>query len=116
MRAWRVMFAALVLVIAWLAFSPKPPDIGTGWDKTNHLAAFAALAFVGALASTWRWRLAGGLLAYGGFIELVQARIPGRSGEWNDLLADALGISLGLLMSAALAWAAQRRTNRPARR
>jgi len=94
------LFAALVIAVAWLALAPRPPvGISTGWDKTNHLLAFAALLCSGRLA--WARRpalLALALLAYGGLIELLQLQIPGRDGEWADLLADACGMGLGLLV------------------
>jgi VanZ family protein len=40
------------------------------------------------------------LLAYGGAIEIIQWFVPGRSCEWGDLLADAMGISIGALLAA----------------
>ncbi len=42
------------------------------------------------------------LLAYGGAIELIQSQLPPREGDWADLLADGIGIGLGLLIHAAL--------------
>lgn len=103
---WRALLVLLLLVISWLAFSPKPPDgIDTGWDKANHLLAFATLAVVSALslAGAQRQRkVVLGLLAYGIFIELVQSQIPGRSAEPADVLADMAGVALGLLLLAAL--------------
>lgn len=99
-RGWTALLLVLMVVIAWLAFSPRPPpQVDTGWDKSNHLLAFAVLAFTAELAF-WprprrRWFTGLGLLAYGALIELVQSQIPQRSGEWPDLLADAVGILLG---------------------
>jgi VanZ family protein len=101
-RGWQVVLALLATVICWLAFSPAPPpQVDTGWDKANHALAFATLAVTAELAF-WtlrgrRWRNAAGLMAFGAFIEVVQSRIPGRSGEWPDLVADAVGVALGLL-------------------
>jgi len=42
------------------------------------------------------------LLAYGGAIEVIQLFVPGRSCEWGDLLADAIGISLGVLLAKGM--------------
>lgn len=106
-RGWMLVLALLVVQVGVLAFSPDPPTaIDSGWDKANHLLAFAALAF-SAEAAFWplparRWRNGAALMSYGVFIELVQTLIPGRSGELPDLLADAAGIALGLLLAAAL--------------
>lgn len=107
-RAWLSLLLVLLAVTCWLAFSPAPPPVAdTGWDKANHLLAFATLAVVASLAAwPWRgraWRVAVGLLAYGVFIETVQAQLPRRSAEWADLLADGAGIALGLMVVAAAA-------------
>ncbi|MFG6468878.1 VanZ family protein [Roseateles sp. BYS87W] len=104
---WRAALAALTVVITTLALIPHPPaQATTGWDKSNHALAFASLAFCGVWA-LWReprqWpALAGAVLAYGGAIEVAQSFLPPRSGEWADLLADALGIALGLVAAATV--------------
>ncbi|MBB5203643.1 VanZ family protein [Inhella inkyongensis] len=95
----RALLALLLTVISFLALWPITEQLpGTGWDKANHLLAFAALG----ACSRWAWPrapwllLALALLAYGGLIELLQTQLPPRSGEWVDLLADGLGALLGL--------------------
>ncbi len=113
-RAWRLTLLALLAVISFLALTPAPPsNIDSGWDKLNHLAAFAVLALAAAFSAADSLRHAGrsalALLAYGGLIELLQSRMPPRQGEWADLLADAVGILLGLALAALL-----RRLARPA--
>jgi VanZ family protein len=104
---WRASLLLLLIVISYLALSPAPPKgIGSSWDKLNHAMAFASLAFCGYCSlSSHRARWLGlplALLAYGGAIELMQLNIPGRDGEWADLIADAVGISVGLSAAAAL--------------
>lgn len=101
-RLWQALFVLFFIAVSYLALSPAPPDgISTGWDKSNHALAFASLAFSGRLAWTRRpWPLFMALLAYGGAIELLQLNIPNRDGDWHDLLADAVGIALGLVASA----------------
>jgi VanZ family protein len=106
-RAWRIVLILLLVTIGWLAFSPNPPpQADTGWDKMNHLLAFSVLTACACFAwagTPWRFaRVTLALLAYGVFIEVVQTQIPGRSGEWPDLLADSLGIAIGLLLVALL--------------
>jgi VanZ family protein len=101
---WRIALLFLLAVITWLALSPAPPpQADLGWDKLNHLTAFATLAVVAVLGRIGSfWRVGGALLAYGGSIEVLQTFIPNRAGEWADLLADGVGMALGLLLVAAL--------------
>lgn len=113
-RAWRVLLLLLLAVISYLALSPAPPPgMDTGWDKLNHLLAFASLALAACFSTGSgplpALRSALALLAYGGLIEVLQTLLPPRQGEWADLLADAMGIGLGLLAAALL-----RRLARPA--
>ena len=103
-RAWRWALLLLAGLIAVLAVLPVPPQqADLGWDKLNHLVAFATLA----LCAVFGWRSSRAarlgvllaLLAFGGAIELVQLQVPNRTGEWADLGADALGIGLGALVA-----------------
>ena len=106
-RVWRG--ASIVLLILVLAATLMPAIwfwsdrvrlsswIG-GIDKWAHFAAFLALAlwFSGLYRVTSYWRVAVGLLAFGVLIELCQRAVGYRSAEWLDVLADALGIAVGL--------------------
>ncbi|MEO5695964.1 MAG: VanZ family protein [Burkholderiaceae bacterium] len=110
-HAWRALLLALVVVISGLALTPEPSaSASLGWDKLNHAASFAALAFAAWLGfagnrGTTALVLAG-LLAFGASIEIAQSFIPSRSSEWGDLLADAIGLACGALLAAAAAqWA-----------
>jgi VanZ family protein len=101
---WRALLALMLVVISWLAFAPVPFNDGElPLDKARHLLAFAALAWVA--AQGWgrarQAAIAMALLAYGVFIELVQSQVPGRHASTSDVLADALGIVLGLLAARA---------------
>lgn len=103
-RLWRALLAVLLVAITYLALAPQPPQgVSTGWDKSNHTLAFGSLAFTSVWALWPRPRqwglLALALLVYGGGIEILQSYLPPRSGEWMDLLADGMGISLGLLVA-----------------
>ncbi len=94
---------------------PQPPAAAdTGWDKLNHVLAFAGPCFAGLAARAGRgWRsalsIALGLLLWGGLLEALQGLLPPRSAEWLDLLADAIGVATG-----ALAYASARRLLRAA--
>ena len=90
-----------------LALLPEPfESVSTGWDKSNHLLAFAALALSGrrafAASRAAGAFVPGALLAYGALIELLQTLVPNRSGEWGDFAADVVGVALGLLLAQAL--------------
>ena len=106
-RLWRGALLLLAIAVAVLALVPTPPrEVDLGWDKLNHVFAFAVLAVCAVFG--WRGSRAArlimllALLAFGGAIELLQLQIPDRSGEWADLGADAIGIGLGALL--ALLW------------
>ncbi len=98
------LFALALVVISYLALSPAPPQAADlGWDKLNHFSAFGTLVLLGGLAwPAGLGRLAWALLGYGGLIEILQTQVPGRSAEWADLLADGIGILLGLALTLVL--------------
>jgi VanZ family protein len=105
--AWLVVLVLLLAIISGLAFGPAShtPNL-PGWDKVNHLLAFLVLGTVASFAHAPGWRrtmlTASGLLLYGAFIEIVQAQLPNRHGDWDDLVADVVGLLCGLLLAAAL--------------
>lgn len=106
-KLWRLAALVLAVAILYLALSPAPPEaIDTGWDKLNHGLAFASLTVAGYFGWAgnrprliWLWSA---LLAFGGGIEIGQLFVPSRSAEWNDWLADAVGIAIGTLIAYLL--------------
>jgi len=94
---WRSLFWCCILAVLILALAPTAPELpSTGWDKGNHVLAFAVLAILGLRA--YAPRVAAimlGLLAYGGLIEVLQSFTTYRLAEWGDLLADGIGILAG---------------------
>jgi VanZ family protein len=101
---WRWAFGTCAAAVLALALLPRvPPMVSTGWDKGNHMLAFATLAVLGLWAYPRRSALLlAGLLAYGGLIEILQSFTPNRVAEWPDLVADALGLLLGWGLVRAL--------------
>jgi VanZ family protein len=104
---WRLLLAALAGVTAWFAFMPADPNVpADGSDKIEHVLAFGALAtaaaFCTAAGALQSAIAAVCLVAYGGFIEVVQSFLPTRQADWADLLADAVGVAGGLLLAALL--------------
>ncbi|VTU40963.1 putative integral membrane protein [Variovorax sp. PBS-H4] len=102
----RSAFWACALAILAMSLMPPVPQMPTtGWDKSNHMLAFAVLMLLG------RWAYAGrtvhlvcGLLAYGALIELLQSLTPDRFAEWGDLLADGFGLVAGLGLGQMMTW------------
>lgn len=96
--AWRLTFWTCVFAVMVLALIPPVPHMPTtGWDKSNHLLAFAVLTLLGCWAYPGRtMAVLLGLLTYGGLIESLQSLTPDRFAEWADWLADGLGLMLGL--------------------
>lgn len=92
---WLLVFAMLTLMVLSL-MTPSADLPSTGWDKGNHMLGFALLAALGHFA--WpgvRWPVLLGLLAYGGLIEVLQSFTPARFAEFNDLVADGVGLLAG---------------------
>ena len=88
--------ATLVLTVAMLWPMKAPPPAPEGSDKLVHLVAFAALAFP--LARTGRFGLLPvfiGASAFGGIIELIQPSFN-RSADFNDWVADVVGVIIGI--------------------
>jgi VanZ family protein len=73
-------------------------------DKLEHAGAFAALMVLGSLA--WPrhlFRVAVGLLIYGGLTEVLQGTLTStRSASAADWVADALGVGVGYLLFSRL--------------
>ena len=76
--------------------SPNAPN-----DKVTHLMTFAALALSGRWAGLSPLPLLGGLTAYAAATEVLQSVLPiNRHGDPRDLVADVLGLLIGL----AIGW------------
>ncbi len=104
-KNWRLLFYTLLVIVLVLALVP-PPDLPShsGSDKLHHALAFTVLTLLLSLAHptlSVALRVAA-LLAYGLVMEALQSFTTYRSAEWSDLLADTLGILLGLLLARAL--------------
>ena len=77
-------------------------------DQIVHAFLFALLAWVWCRPPARAGRVRGVLLAsvaavaYGGAIEICQMLLGYRSGEWMDLVADAVGVAFGALLASRL--------------
>ena len=90
----------LVAMIVWLSVTPRPPDLGIEHgDKLGHFAAYGAVTFwFGQLYARLATRAAyaTGFIAMGVALEFVQRALGYRSFEVLDMVADAIGVVLGL--------------------
>jgi VanZ family protein len=97
-RVWQAITIMTAMAVLALALSPAPPRaLDSGWDKANHVLAFATLGMMANLAwsSAWRWVA---LLGYGALIEVLQGWTPTRQASWTDVGADALGLALAAVL------------------
>lgn len=99
-----LVFAATLMPAIW--FWPQRQQMAT-WlvdaDKWLHTTAFAVLAiwFSGQYRRRSYWRIALGLMAFGVLIEAAQRLVTYRSSEGLDIVADGVGILIGLLVAVA---------------
>jgi len=106
----RVLFAiGLVTVVVLSLISLGKPAGFAIWDKAQHAAAYAALAFAGLLSFPGRRAavtICLALFALGALLELVQMYLDNRVGSFGDAAANGVGVMAGLLGVMLLARAA----------
>ncbi len=109
-RLARVGFAGLLVATTVMLLLPREElSSHAPNDKVGHLVTFAALALVGRWAHLPWVALAVGLAAYAATTEVLQSLLPvNRHGDVRDLLADVVGVLLGLAASLVVARAAAR--------
>lgn len=104
-RTWWIAGGVLIAIgIAAGSLAPagSAPSIGL-WDKAEHALGYAALAawFAGIVPPSRYVRLGVALLAFGVAIELAQGAMNvGRTADPRDVLANGVGIVIGLGMAA----------------
>ena len=107
-RFLKVLFWMSFVAINILALSPAPYlpplEIFNWWDKAQHAIAFATLAVMAVLAypEALMRRIAFLLIVLGVLIEVLQYFSGYRYGDWQDALADGVGVLLGLGLVAWL--------------
>jgi VanZ family protein len=96
----KALFWACFLAINILALSPAPylPEIFNWWDKAQHAIAFAVLAVLAVLAypEGSKRRIAFLLIGQGVLIEVLQYFSGYRYGDWQDAVADGVGVLVGM--------------------
>jgi len=103
----KALFWVCFLAINILALSPAPYlpplEIINWWDKAEHAIAFAVLAELAVLAAlaypeASRLRIALLLMGQGVLIEVLQYYGGYRFGDWQDAVADGVGVLVGLVV------------------
>lgn len=112
-RFARVAFVFMLLLVTVLSLAPvDQPDFSPN-DKVNHFIAYAAMTFVAA----WGWVVSAtakvlrvrviiviGLLCFGGLIEFVQGFTGYRFASIADIVANSVGIVIGLVIFELSYW------------
>ena len=99
---WKALFWTLVLATLWLSLVPveQVPAAFSFWDKAQHALGFAGLALLGLMAYPKRiLTVLFGLMLFGAAIELAQWLTGWRQGDWQDWLADGIGLILGTVIT-----------------
>lgn len=100
---WRQLSLSILAAITVLSLIPlsELPEF-PGSDKTHHLLAYGLLMLPVALKRPRYWPLwLVFFAAWSGVIELVQPYVN-RYGEWLDLLANIVGLLLGVVVAYGL--------------
>ena len=98
--AARVLLAIAVAGTVWTSLLP-PSDLPSGfglYDKLVHGIGYGVLAAL-ALASGLRWPAAlASVIGLGVVLEIAQGLLGYRSFEWMDVVADAIGAGIAVLL------------------
>ncbi|HCU54667.1 MAG TPA: hypothetical protein DIC36_10475 [Gammaproteobacteria bacterium] len=103
---FRLALLTVTIVVMYLATTDQSiPGIDDLDDKFSHILAFGALSFL--LDFSWPNRQfdlkkTAALLTFGIFIEVVQYFLPYREAAVTDVIADAVGIAVYLLVAPLL--------------
>lgn len=98
---WQAAGWAMVALVIWLSLTPHPPQPPAllSWDKADHLLAYAVLMywFAQSFVRHWRWPLF--LCVLGFALEVLQGLSAVRSFDLYDMVANVLGVMLGLMLA-----------------
>ena len=98
-RALLVLWICLVAVIMYVGLKPSPMSLTHPADKFVHIGGCAVVILLPAILIRQVFYLfasAAILFLAGAGIELYQSFLPGRQASTGDLLADVVGIILGI--------------------
>jgi len=98
-----------MLAVIFIASLLPTEHLPKGNDKLHHLVSYAVLAWWFVLAFRPKsysktFILALKLIAFGGIIEILQGLSGYRFAEWQDLLANSIGIFMGCFIALKLSF------------
>lgn len=100
-KLWLVIGWGMIVVVWYLSLTPKPPEMGIKlWDKLNHFIAYSVLmGWFGQLYLQKKQRIFWLVffIAMGIGIEIFQGMGTHRFFEYNDMLANTLGVIAAIL-------------------
>jgi VanZ family protein len=94
------IFMVLMITVVCLVPSQELPKLGIS-DRTEHFLAFGAVAFwFGSIMVRRDLPWVGlAVVGFGGLIEIAQGAMGlGRHADWYDMLADTLGVLVGMAL------------------
>lgn len=95
-RIFFVLLCTCITILSLLPGSFLPPQTFNIWDKAQHAGAFLLLSLMALLVFPKRTgTVVCGMLLYGAAIEVAQSATGWRYGDWQDFLADAVGVGIG---------------------
>ena len=104
-RFFALAFVGYGLLIAWASLSAPSDAAALFWDKAVHATVYLIFVLLGTpllgspVAAERRrhlWWLAVGVFGYGVLMEVGQHLVPGRFMSAGDVVANGLGVLLGL--------------------
>ena len=103
-RLWRGIGWLMLAVVVFLTLTPNPPKLGItllSWDKAQHTLAYAFLAwwFLQAGFSATTATIVTGLILLGVALEFAQGAMGVRFMEVTDMVANALGVVIGWVLT-----------------
>lgn len=108
LKLFRVLFWLCFVGLTGFALSPAPYlpplDIFNWWDKAQHAIGYGTFMASALLAypKASKLRLAALLCLHGCLIEVLQYFSGYRFGDWQDALADGVGVLLGFAIGMLL--------------
>jgi VanZ family protein len=99
-KYWQAIGWIMVLIVIWLSLTPKPPQLPGffGWDKAQHILAYASLMYWFGVSHPRHWRWPVFIASLGIVLELLQGLTGFRTNDPYDILANTIGVVVGLFI------------------